>query len=237
MISSAEYNYSSFRISKTENLLDSAHRYKEQRLQALKLSPSSFASSYELESTFTDEYWISRLTQPERETFICAGTRIPESDDAVDHFEPEWVAQVTFLGPQSKEHFALSSESDLEDTDTSENDVGERWQMLGLFNHPAHRGKGIAKALTRTALNCLISHRCEPNNVLVRLMVKPGMQATIEFYRQLGFVEVGRGTLAAALIANGDRELLPEGYERQEKYTACTSHVMEQRFWRNANKT
>ncbi|KAJ5903056.1 hypothetical protein N7504_005439 [Penicillium tannophilum] len=203
----ADYTYTYFRVSKSDDLITSAHRYKELRLRALKLSPSSFASTYDLESTLPDEYWISRLTQTGRETFICAAA-----------------PTVTFLGPQSIEDFTLPAESG-QPTPLSD-EVEERWQMLALFTQSTHRGRGIAKALTRKALDYLVSHRNEPKNVSIRLMVKSGMVAVVNFYLQLGFSEVGSSTLAEALIANGDRELLPDDYLLQEKYTTRKSHLM-----------
>lgn len=214
------HTYTYFRVSKSDDIITSAHRYKELRLRALKLSPSSFASTYDLEATFPDEYWISRLKQTGRETFICAATPTVNPNQA----EPEWVAQVTFLGPQSIEDFTLPVESGQPMPLSDE--VEERWQMLALFTQSTHRGRGIAKALTRKALDYLVSYRNEPKNVSVRLMVKPGMMTAVNIYLQLGFIEVGRGTLAEALIANGDQELLPNAYLLQEKYTTRTSHLM-----------
>ncbi|KAJ5523125.1 hypothetical protein N7513_012669 [Penicillium frequentans] len=216
----ADYTYTYFRVSKSEDLITSAHRYKDLRLRALKLSPSSFASTYDLESTLPDEYWITRLTQNGRETFICAAAPTVNPNQA----EPEWVAQVTFLGPQSIEDFTLPVETG-QPTPLSD-EVEERWQMLALFTQSTHRGRGIAKALTRKALDYLVSYRNEPRNVSIRLMVKPGMMAVVKFYLQLGFSEVGSSSLAEALIANGDRELLPNDYLLQEKYTTRNSHLM-----------
>lgn len=223
----ADYTYTYFRVSKSDDLITSAHRYKELRLRALRLSPSSFASTYDLESTLPDEYWISRLTQTGRETFICAAAPTVNTNQA----EPEWVAQVTFLGPQSIEDFTLPAESG-QPTPLSD-EVEERWQMLALFTQSTHRGRGIAKALTRKALDYLVSHRNEPKNVSIRLMVKPGMVAVVNFYLQLGFSEVGSSTLAEALIANGDRELLPDDYLLQEKYTTRKSHLMMKQISRD----
>ncbi|KAK9427114.1 hypothetical protein V1505DRAFT_381288 [Lipomyces doorenjongii] len=224
-----DYRYTYFRVSKTDDVLTAAHQYKELRLRALKLSPSSFASTYEIEAAFTDEYWVSRLTKDGRETFICVASSAPESD-ASNQAGPEWVAQVTFLGPQSKEDFTLPAASGQPNLDSDEEE--ERWQMLGLFTLSSHRGKGIAKKLCRRALDYLVSYQSHPKNVRVRLMVKPGQHSTLSLYRQLGFIKVGNSTLAEALIANGDRELLPENFGG-ENYSARTSHIMMQQFSRN----
>ncbi|KAJ5776559.1 uncharacterized protein N7511_001570 [Penicillium nucicola] len=229
MASKEIHTYSYFRASKTEDLLAAAHQYKKLRLEALQLSPSSFASNYEVESQFTDDYWVSRLTQDGAVTFICTASRIAENDISND-IEPKWVAQVTFLGPQAEQDFTIPIDTRNFPVITSTSEKQERWQMLGLFTHPSHRGKGIAKTLTRNALDYLTTRQDRTRDIIVRLMVKPGMHATIKMYQQLGFVEVGYCSLANALIGNGDRQNLPEGYENLDKYTACTSHVMMQHF-------
>jgi ribosomal protein S18 acetylase RimI-like enzyme len=220
------YIYTYFRVSKSEDLATSAHRYKELRLRALELSPSSFASTYDIEATFPDEYWVSRLTQTGRETFICAATPTAEPKA-----EPEWVAQMTFLGPQSIEDFTLPAESSQPAPVSDE--FEERWQMLALFTQFTYRGKGIAKVLTRKALEYLVSYRDEPKCVSVRLTVKPGMVTVVSLYLQLGFIDVGKCTLAEALIANGDQELLPNDYLLQEKYTARTGYLMIKQITRD----
>jgi adenine/guanine phosphoribosyltransferase-like PRPP-binding protein len=63
-------------------------------------------------------------------------------------------------------------------------------------------------------------------------MVKWGMNATLRLYQQLGFEVVGNCTLAEALIANDEGDLLPADYEVQEKYCTQSGHVMIQRLSR-----
>lgn len=216
--------YTYLRIDKDDNIAASAQKYKELRLQALKLTPTSFASTYEIESAFTDDEWISRLRRDGIETFIC-------EHNQSGHVE--WVAQVTLRGPLPAEDFILppASGQPMPRLDDAEE---ERWQMLSLFVLPSHRGKGIAKDLCREALQYLISYRPHPAHVRVRLMVKPENQATVRLYRQLGFVEAGRCTLAEALIANGDADLLPEGYEGDAKYSVRSGLIMMVDLSRNS---
>lgn len=226
----SHYQYTYFRVSKTEDPHTSAQRYKKLRLQALKLSPLSFGSTYETEATFTDEYWLSRSTEDGRETFICDASQSSESDTP-NQSSPEWVAQVTLLGPLNQKDFALSASE--RQSPNLEDDDEECWQMLGLYTLPSHRGRGIANRLCKEALDYIRSYRPEPKNVLVRLMVKPEMHAIIRFYEQLGFVEAGRCSVADAMVANGDRDLLPEDYYEQEKYMTPTGHFLTQRFTRD----
>ncbi|OJJ81560.1 GNAT family N-acetyltransferase [Aspergillus glaucus CBS 516.65] len=225
----SDHQYIYFRVSKSEDLTTSAQQYKELRLRALQLSPSSFGSTYEIESTFPDEYWMSRITGDGRETFICAAIPSPESN-AADPSSLEWVAQVTLLGPRSREQFTLPEVSRQPFPGPDEEE--ERWQMLGLYTLTSHRGKGIATKLCQEALNYIRSYRSEPENVRFRLMVKAGAHAPLGFYEQLGFTEVANCTLTEAMIANGDGSFLPEDHQEQEKYLARTSHVMMQLFKR-----
>ncbi|PKX90062.1 GNAT family N-acetyltransferase [Aspergillus novofumigatus IBT 16806] len=225
----SDYHYTYFRVPKTEDLTRSAQRYRDLRLQALKLSPSSFAATYESEALFTEEYWKSRLSQQDRETFVCAAR--PAKSTASTGDDLEWVAQLTLLGPRTKEEFTLPAASGQPEPGPDEKE--ERWQLLGLYTLSSHRGRGIAKRLCAEAIKYLVGYRAEPKNVQVRLMVKWGMEATARLYQQLGFEEVGSCTLAEALIANGEGDLLPEGYEVQEKFCARGGHVMLQRFTRD----
>lgn len=55
--------------------LEGAREYVELnkafRLLSLKTSPMSFGSSYEREIAFTDDVWLSRLTNPNAATFVA----------------------------------------------------------------------------------------------------------------------------------------------------------------------
>ncbi|KAF7116148.1 hypothetical protein CNMCM5793_004168 [Aspergillus hiratsukae] len=226
----SDYHYTYFRVPRTEDLSLSAQRYRDLRLQALKLSPSSFAATYESEALLTDEYWKSRLSQPGRETFVCAARPVSKSPPS-NGDDLEWVAQLTLLGPRTKEEFTLLPTSG--QPEPGPDDEEERWQLLGLYTLSSHRGKGIAKRLCAEAIKYLVDYRPEPKHVNVRLMVKWGMSAAVQLYEQLGFEEVGSCTLAEALIANGEGDLLPEGYEAEEKFCARSGHVMLQRFTRD----
>ncbi|KAJ6036336.1 hypothetical protein N7540_000615 [Penicillium herquei] len=200
------YTYSYFRVSKSEEIDQSAQKYRDLRLQALQVSPGSFASTYETESAFTENDWISRLTAPGFEIFICAAT--------CHHFtsnEPntiEWVGQITLRGPASAQDFTLPAascqppqKSDLEE---------ERWQMLSLFTLPEHRGNALGANLCREALDYLRNYRLSPPSIHVRLMVRPENQVAVKLYQRLGFIASGNCCLSEGLIANGDGYLLPK---------------------------
>jgi hypothetical protein len=48
--------------------------------------------------------------------------------------------------------------------------------------------------------------------------VKGTVSEVVQFYQQLGFETVGRCSLAKALIANGEGDMLPEDYRMQERF-------------------
>ncbi|PKY04816.1 putative GNAT family acetyltransferase [Aspergillus campestris IBT 28561] len=219
---STDYEYSFFRIAKEDVTASTAQKYKQLRLHALSVAPTSFSSTYEIESAFADTEWINRLTATGKETFICAATPTQNNDpsDSQSSLASTWIGQLTLRGPQSPSDFALPPESG-QKSPTGE----ELWQMLSLFTLPEHCGRGLGKKLCQEALNYLASYKVSPREVLVRLMVKPENHATVSLYRGLGFAEVGKCTLAEALVANGDGHLLP-GDVSGEKYSARSGLIM-----------
>lgn len=216
--------YVFFRIAKDSTIVSSAIKYKQLRLQALSVAPTSFSSTYAIESSFPDTEWVNRLSANWKETFICAAkpTQTNLSDSQIQE-QSTWVGQLTLRGPQSLEDFILPEESG-QKKPRDEGDQ-ELWQMLSLFTLPNHRGRGLGKRLCQEALSYLALYQDSPREVWVRLMVKPENHATVSLYRGLGFVEAGKCTLAEALVANGDKDLLPEDI-RGEKYTLRSGLIM-----------
>lgn len=216
--------YLFFRIAKDNAIASSATKYKQLRLEALSVAPTSFSSTYEIESSLTDIEWVNRLSANGRETFICA---TKPTQNNISHSQiPEqstWIGQLTLLGPQSPEDFILPEESGQKNP-TEEKDQ-ELWQMLSLFTLPDHRGRGLGKKLCQEALSYLASYKDHPRELWVRLMVKPENHATVSLYRGLGFAEAGKCTLAEALVANGDKDLLPDSISG-EKYTSRSGLIM-----------
>lgn len=233
MGSSINCSYSYLRVPKeSPNITSFARKYKQLRLAALQLSPTSFSSTYDIESKFTDETWASRLTAPEKETFICVAKERPTSSDVGvrndddlngDEIPGEWVAQVTLLGPLSVSDFALPEESG--QPAYRGNGSEERWQMLSLYTLPDHRGRGVAKELCREAFQYLLAERQHVGTIRVRIMVKPENQVTVSMYRKMGFVDAGRCTLAEALRANGDGDMVPADREG-EKWNKRSGLIM-----------
>ncbi|OGM46026.1 GNAT family acetyltransferase [Aspergillus bombycis] len=220
-MSTDQYEYLFFHIDKENAIESSAKKYKQLRLQALSVAPTSFSSTYEIESSLTDTEWVDRLSANGRETFICAAR--PTQNNAPCSQTTEWVGQLTLRGPLSPEDFILPEESG-QKKPTQERGM-ELWQMLSLFTLPDHRGRRLGKRLCQEALRYLASYRDSPRELWVRLMVKPENHATVSLYRGLGFAEAGKCTLVEALVANGDQDLLPENISG-EKYTSRSGLIM-----------
>lgn len=201
--------YSCIRIDpQSPSISHLAQKYKSLRLSALAESPHSFSSTYDKESQYTEEWWESRLQLPGRETFICSTHDTHTSAD-----EGEWIAQVTLLGPVPAKSYALP-EAAQQPPECSDEDE-EKWQMLSLYTLPAHRGKGVGKMLCRETFSWLQQKdvgtgKQQHKQIRVRIMVKPENTATVRMYAGLGFVDAGKCTLAEALRANGDGEMVPE---------------------------
>ncbi|KAJ5726226.1 Acyl-CoA N-acyltransferase [Penicillium malachiteum] len=200
----SNYEYSFFRISKIDGIDASAQKYRELRLQALKTSPGSFSSTYEIEAAFNHTDWVNRLTIPGREVFICAAT--PTDQDASRPSDIQWVGQVTLRGPASSADFELPAEAG--QPPQRPDDEEERWQMLSLFTLPDHRGRGLGGKLCQASIDYLRSYKSFPRTVQVRLIVKAGNDVTVALYQRLGFIHAGKATLVEALIANGDEHLI-----------------------------
>ncbi|OQE40303.1 hypothetical protein PENCOP_c006G08912 [Penicillium coprophilum] len=224
----SKYTYSFFRVSKTNEVESSAQKYRDLRLKALKTSPDSFSSTYEIESAFTDAEWIDRLTLPDRELFICAATPVTDDPSSTDGIE--WIGQVTLRGPSSKADFELPVEAGQPPQRSDEEE--ERWQMLSLFTLSEYRGHGLGSKLCQEAINYLRSYQSVPRQVQVRLIVKAGNDVTVELYRRLGFIHAGKSTLVEALIANGDEHLVPKDLT-STKYSDRKGLIMISRISRS----
>ncbi|KAJ5825663.1 Acyl-CoA N-acyltransferase [Penicillium riverlandense] len=224
----SSYTYSFFPVSRTDGISASAQKYRELRLKALKTSPGSFSSTYDIEAAFTDAERVDRLTVPDREVFICAAT--PWGRDPLCPSGIQWVSQVTLRGPSSSADFELPPEAGQPPQRSDKEE--ERWQMLSLFTLPEHRGRGLGSKLCQASLDHLRSYRSSPREIQVRLIVKAGNDVTVELYRRLGFIHAGRATLVEALIANGDEHLIPK--ERNSaKYSERQGLIMISRISRS----
>jgi hypothetical protein len=65
--------------------------YKHLRLAGLKQDPKAFSATYETESEFPYEKWLSRIQNPQARTLIALdeGETVPSSDNTLTPFCPE----------------------------------------------------------------------------------------------------------------------------------------------------
>jgi L-amino acid N-acyltransferase YncA len=108
--------------------------------------------------------------------------------------------------------------------------------MLSLYTLSSYRGKGAGKALCSEAFRWLKTKNAADDDpkskqLRVRIMAKPENTATVKMYEGLGFEGAGRCTLAEALTANGDGEMVPEDGGGQ-KYNNRTGLIMVKTFER-----
>lgn len=224
-----DHSYIYSHIDKTSPEINSyAQKFKTLRLSALSSSPSSFSSTYEVESQHFDQWWKDRLLAVGRETFVCVACPEGQMNDG----EGEWVGQVTLLGPGTQSNWGLPKEAD--QPKLLPDEVQEKWQMLSLFTLSTYRGRGTGKRLCQAALQWLLESetRLEEGNeheiareVQVRIMIKPENTLVLKMYQDLGFVDYGRCTLAEALKANGDGDMIPVGGD-DEKFHRRSGLIM-----------
>ncbi|KZP07268.1 hypothetical protein FIBSPDRAFT_657819, partial [Athelia psychrophila] len=195
------------------NLAALAKRYSELRLAILLSAPSSFASSYAIESTLTQEQWEQRVWRNGVTVFVCIArpvltetAEVPE----LGEFDGEWVGAATVFGPVPKDDYQLVPESGSPEAGPDEEEA--KWQMTALFTSPEHRGKGLGKSLikgakayagirTRALLPTAESFR-------LRIMAHSKNLTVVALYSQLGFMDVGRATGREAFVTNGDEALI-----------------------------
>ncbi len=212
-----EYEYQFIKVDRNgADIQEAASNYRGLRLEALRQSPTAFSSTIEVESKFPDELWLSRLQDPEKETFACVATT-PDGTS-------EWVAQVTLRGPISASEFIPPQGSGQAEVLPDEEE--EKWQMLSLYTLPSHRGKKLGQRLCQSTFDFLKSRKeTVAKRTVVRIMVKPENTVTLKLYGGLGFERAGLCTLEEALRANGDNDLIPSG-ELSERYTTRSGIVM-----------
>lgn len=194
-----------------ENLSSIAKRYSELRLAILLSSPTSFASSHAVESTFTQEQWEQRVWRDGVTVFVCvARPTVEETMEVLEDLDGEWVGATTVFGPVTKNNYELAPESGSPEVGADDQEI--KWQMTALFTSPEHRGRGLAKRLiegakayTRVRTRTLSK---TSKGFRMRIMVHPKNLVVVKLYSGLGFVDVGRATGREAFVANGDEALI-----------------------------
>ncbi|KAJ7510172.1 hypothetical protein B0H11DRAFT_1958010 [Mycena galericulata] len=145
--------------------------YSQLRLLGLKTNPEAFGSTFEGESTNTRAKWRARIDTKERFTII-ARLLTGENDP-----HEEWIGTASILTPE------LVGQGDSEVSPHV---------LVGMWVHPEHRRKGLAKKLIEVAIE-YVRARTEgmrDERRLLMLEVHNSNKGAKALYAGLGFMEL-----------------------------------------------
>lgn len=158
-------------------------KYKELRLTSLKLDPAAFSSSHEREAQFTDETWRERVNGTQKVTVVAEITMTGPShfSECPNAYEKPWVGMATTISHQMLLDFKFPFPKSLDGLLV--------YALNGLWVHPDHRDKGLAKRIHQCTIDWVKAHHdVEGNQKKVLLvLVKPDNVAAISLYRTLGY--------------------------------------------------
>ncbi|KAF5870885.1 putative gnat family protein [Botrytis fragariae] len=205
-----------------------AGKFSALRLSALLDSPSSFASTFELESLYSSSVWLSRFSRPKFHYFLAVAHSPSSPPETHTIGTGLLVGSVQLYGPSLASFFTLP----LGGAPPPEPDAQElKYQMIALYSSSLHRRKGLAKLLIQGAIESARkqAQREGKEKVRIRVFLHPENLIVKTLYGSLGFVETGLCTLAEAVVQNGDPETLPEdgGKGNPERWLNMLGIVME----------
>ncbi|TAQ89239.1 hypothetical protein B7494_g2448 [Chlorociboria aeruginascens] len=225
----SSYTYKTHHLPTSDPALLSflAGKFASLRLSALITAPHAFSNTFASESTFQTQDWITRLQRPKLHTFVAIAYPecTPSAEQTVDrgHF----VGSATLLGPFPKSSFYLPESGG---PDLKDDDAEAKWQMTAVYNDPAHRGRGVGKALIQGAVDfARLEARKLGRESRVRIFIRPDNVVAKTLYHTLGFGDAGACTLKEAYVQNGDGELVPAdgGEGDREKWLTRRGIVMD----------
>jgi ribosomal protein S18 acetylase RimI-like enzyme len=141
-------------------------KYKAFRLLALQLSPKSFGSTHAREAAFTDDVWVSRMSNPLAATIVgvddtttTTTTTTTTSDAASSNDEvelllqSEWLGTTTLTGPYEYDAAVkvLAGHKEVEVDQVLLSDA-KIFFINGMSVIPAARGAGVGSAILAQAM-------------------------------------------------------------------------------------
>jgi GNAT superfamily N-acetyltransferase len=174
-------------------------RYKQFRLDALRLSPEAFASTYAREAEFSDQIWYDRLANPRAATFLAY-----QEDTSTT------IGTVTVLGPLPigvdelmplGNPWVLASGEDANKLPTT-----AHFRINGMFTLPEMRGRGVGKTLLQEALKYAANEAVAlGREFLGSIVVGSDNEPARRLYEKCGFVAIkeelhGDGDATAILM-------------------------------------
>lgn len=207
-----------------ERAIALAYKFREIRLQSLKVAPEAFASSYEVESQRGIDQTLQRLSNPKAIIFVAirspsTASRDGSGDGVHGLLNSDWVGFIGLLGPETEEAWsAVSAQRDpwartaattdaaLGTTTTTAPVSAEHegiasavktlhYHIGGVFVSPAARHHGLGKALIDAALaRASAMARSTQASMRCSILVMPENAAALKLYEKAGFVVVGEET-------------------------------------------
>ena len=216
-------------------------KYREFRLQSLKLAPDAYASTYEREINFEPEVWRQRLTNPEAQHIVISR----DTDRAMVPIENVAEAEIENKGKRISEQKWVGMIVIVERTTNST--VGERhpwkfnhataikdgevtktprhnwtYQLNALFVHPSVRRLGYGEALVKSGIECvrMMAKRHSLSHANVSIMLDAWNEAARRLYEKNGFVQVSEEEF---IVGDSRRKALTMLYS-----VSCESEVVEE---------
>jgi GNAT superfamily N-acetyltransferase len=135
-------------------------KYKAFRLLALQLSPKSFGSTHAREAAFSDDVWVSRMSNPLAATIVGVDDTTTTSDATTSNsdevellLQNEWLGTTTLTGPYEYDGAVelLASHKEVQVDQVLLPDA-KIFFVNGMSVIPAARGTGVGSAILAQAL-------------------------------------------------------------------------------------
>jgi GNAT superfamily N-acetyltransferase len=195
----------------TERILPKSHRdatiwaelvqrQKAFRLASLHESPTSFSSTYERESAFSDAEWVARLRNPFARTMIASRPPFPLTDNVDPEtavLDEEWLGMAVLFGPKQQRSYRLQDAVHEEDKVEVKKPVSHVFEIFGLYIVPDARECGTGKRLMEALveLGWTLGKQADADEVVIRVSHTEGNLAARRLFERVGFTEVA-GTTA-----------------------------------------
>ena len=140
---------------------DVVQKFKNLRLEALRLSPASFLSTLAHEERFTYDHWDQLIRDASHHYLICH-TALQSGENSEHHANSaadewmsndEWVGMLLLLGPYHKDQYGATPFLDSNAIGSDEEET--RWHLTGLYLQPNSRCEESAIAIHEAILTYL----------------------------------------------------------------------------------
>ena len=196
-------------------LLETSTRYRDFRLQALRLAPGAYASTYEQEVEFPPDVWKHRLQNTDAKHIMATAKTSTVGQGATTVDKGDWIGMIVVIKKQAVEEPSASrppwsyNQSTPTNTDTkkSQEIAHASWYLFnGLFVHPSWRRTGLGKELVQAALSYVKdTERHGASSVKVNILVDTWNKGAVGLYSRCGFVTIREDEYQ---VGNSERKAL-----------------------------